>query len=64
MEAQTIVHAVDAAVGAQQAVAALPVGVVGDQVEGADALEPGVVPGVLVQREVVLLEVARSSITS
>src|SRR5438445_351613 len=48
---------VDGAVLAEQAVAALAVGVVGDQVEGADALEALVMLGALAQREVVLLEV-------
>src|SRR5882724_7260199 len=40
--------------------AALPVGVVGDEIEEADALELGVVLGILAQGEVVLLEVSRN----
>src|SRR5438445_255981 len=57
VEAEAVVDGVDGAVLAEQAVAALAVGVVGDQVEGADALEALVMLGALAQREVVLLEV-------
>ena len=54
---QAIVDGVDGAVVAGQAVAALAVGVIGEQIEDADALEPIAVLGVLAQREVVLLEI-------
>src|SRR5437879_3494739 len=57
VEAQPVVDRVDIAVGAEQAVAALAVRVVSEEVEEADPLEPAVMRGVLVQREVVLLEV-------
>src|SRR5207253_2180751 len=57
VEAEAVVDAVDGAVLGQQAVAALAVGVVGHQVERADALERIVVGGDLAQREVMLLEV-------
>src|SRR5262245_3263074 len=54
VKAQAVVDRVDG-VRAEQAVAALAIGVVGDQVEKTDALEPGAVGRVLVRREVVLL---------
>src|SRR2546425_8101113 len=57
VETETVVDGPDAAVGSEQAVAALAVGVVGDQVEDADAREPVAVRGLLAEREVVLLEV-------
>src|SRR2546428_248119 len=60
VEAKTVVDGVDPAVRAEQAVAALPVGVVGNEVEEADPLQRAAMRGILVQREVVLLEVGRN----
>src|SRR5467141_2559100 len=57
VEAEAVVDGPDAAVGAEQAVAALAVGVVGDEIEGADAGEPLAVLRRLAEREVVLAEV-------
>ncbi len=57
MEAQAVVDGPQAAVVAQQAVAALAVGVVGQQVEGADRAQGAMAVGVLVEGEVVLREV-------
>src|SRR5438445_3361757 len=59
VEAETVVDGVDDALGCQQAVAGLPVGVVGDEVEDADPLETLVVRGALAEGEVMLLEVGR-----
>ena len=57
-EAQPVVDGPDPAVEAEQAVAALAVGVVGEEVEGADRAQLVVEVGpALEQREVVLLEV-------
>src|SRR5436309_2902432 len=49
VEAEAVVDAVDLAVRAEQAVAALPVGVVRDEIEEADPLEAAVMRGVLAQ---------------
>ena len=57
VEAQPVVDGPDVAVGVEQAVAALAVRVVGQEVERADALELGPPSLVLDEREVVLLEV-------
>src|SRR6266436_2115108 len=56
VKGQAVVDAVDQAVGAEEAVAALPVGVVGDEIEHADLLEALAMARVLAQREPVLLE--------
>src|SRR5438876_1114549 len=57
VEAEPVVDGPDAAVGSEQAVAALAVGVVGDQIERADPGELITVRGLLAEREVVLGEV-------
>src|SRR5262249_28672339 len=57
VEGEAVVYGVDAAVGAEEAVAALPVRVVGEEVEEADLLELCPVLGALEEREIVLLEV-------
>ena len=57
VEHQAVVDAADPSVEPEQAVAALAVGVVADEIEGAHRAELGVVGLVLVQGEVVLLEV-------
>src|SRR5882724_715332 len=57
VETEPVVDGPDAAVGPEQAVAALAVGVVGDQIEGADPGELIAVRGLLTEREVVLREV-------
>ena len=57
VEAQTVVDRPDAPVGTEQAVAALAIGVVGHQIERADAREPVAVRRVLAQGEIVLREV-------
>ena len=56
MEGQAVVDGVDQVVGAEEAVAALPVGVVGDEVVDADLLEALAVARVFAQGEPVLLE--------
>src|SRR6266508_4920286 len=56
VEGQAVVDGVDVAVGAEEAEAALAVGVVGDEVVDADLLEAWEVARVLAQREPVLLE--------
>src|SRR5262245_19012961 len=57
VEAETVVDRPDATVGTEQAVAALAIRVVRDEIEGADTREPVAVGGILAQREVVLAEV-------
>ena len=57
VEGQAVVDGVDGAVRSEQAVAALAVGVVGEEVEDAHAPEAVVVGGVLDQGEEMLLEV-------
>ena len=59
VEGQAVVDRVDPVVRHPEAVAALAVGVVGHQVEEADALERLAVLALLQQREVVLAEVGR-----
>src|SRR5579875_153254 len=57
VEAQAVVDGVDPSGPVDEQVAALAVGVVGEEVEAGDATKRRVVPLVLEQREVVLLEV-------
>src|SRR5262249_61009318 len=57
VERQRVVDRVDAAVGAEQAVAGFAIGVVGDEVEETETLKTLDVRGILAQREVVLGEV-------
>ncbi len=57
MERETVVDRIDQLVGAEQAVPALPVRVVRDEIEQADPHEPLAMLGPLQQAEVVLLEV-------
>ena len=57
MERQGVVDRIHAAVGAEQTVAGLAIGVVGHQVEETNALKPLGMRGVLAQREVVLGEI-------
>src|SRR6266446_9176135 len=57
VERQRVVDRIDAAVGTEQAVTRLAIGVVGDEVEETDALEPLDVRGIRAKREIVLSEV-------
>src|SRR5258706_13526310 len=57
VERETVVDRIDQLVGAEQAVPALPVRVVRDEIEQADPHEPLTMLGPLQQGEVVLLEV-------
>ena len=56
VEAETVVDRIEAAVPSEEAVAALAVGVVRDEIEGADARQGRAVLRALAEREVVLLE--------